>query len=123
VHGQFRGSTRDYGRLANRRIKAPTVEVARDRVLSDIELAACWRASGGLEWPYSGFMHLLILTGQRRNEVAAMTWKELDLDARVWTLPGARAKNGIEHTIPLPDSAVDILTDCPRIVVAILCSR
>jgi integrase len=97
-------------------IKAPTVEVARDRVLSDIELAACWRASGGLEWPYSGFMHLLILTGQRRNEVAAMTWKELDLDARVWTLPGARAKNGIEHTIPLPDSAVDILTDCPRIV-------
>jgi integrase len=98
------------------RIKAPTAETARDRILTDAELAACWRAAGGLEWPYSGFMHLLILTGQRRNEVAALTWRELDLDAKLWTLPAARAKNGIEHQIPLSHSAVEILRTCPRIV-------
>ena len=61
-------------------------------------------------------MHLLILTGQRRNEVAALTWRELDLDAKLWTLPAARAKNGIEHQIPLSHSAVEILRTCPRIV-------
>jgi len=60
-------------------------------------------------------VHLLILSGQRRNEVAALAWKELDLDAKIWTLPAARAKNGIEHTIPLSDMAVDILRACPRI--------
>jgi integrase len=61
-------------------------------------------------------MHLLILTGQRRNEVGALTWREIDLDARLWTLPAVRAKNGIGHEIPLSDMAVDILTTCPRIV-------
>jgi integrase len=96
-------------------IKPPTTEAARDRVLSDSELAAVWRTAGALEWPYCGFMHLLILTGQRRNEVAALTWRELDLSGKLWTLPAARAKNGIEHEIPLSDMAVDILTTCPRV--------
>jgi hypothetical protein len=79
--------------------KAPTAETARDRVLSDAELAAVWRAAAALEWPYCGFVHLLILSGQRRNEVAEMTWKELDLDARIWTLPAARAKKRIALSI------------------------
>jgi integrase len=60
-------------------------------------------------------MHLLILTGQRRNEVAAVTWREIDLAGKLWTLPASRAKNGIEHEIPLSDMAVEILSTCPRI--------
>jgi integrase len=96
-------------------VKPPTAEVARDRVLSDAELAAVWRAADGLEPPYGAFVKLLALSGQRRTEIAAMEWRELDLDAKVWTLPKERAKNDREHTVPLSDSAVDIIRALPRI--------
>ncbi|HEY4847888.1 MAG TPA: tyrosine-type recombinase/integrase [Methylocella sp.] len=96
-------------------IRAPAAETARDRVLSDDELAAVWRAADGLETPYNAFVKLLILTGARRSEVAGMMWQEIDFDAKLWTLPAARAKNATEYQIPLSDSAVEILTRLPRI--------
>ena len=68
-----------------------------------------------LECPYGAFVKLLILTGQRRNEVAGLRWRELDLDARTWNLPKERAKNGRENQVPLSDKAVDILLALPRI--------
>jgi integrase len=96
-------------------IKPPAAETARDRVLSDDELKAVWEAADALEQPYAAFVHLLILTGQRRNEVAQIGWREIDLEKRIWTLPKERAKNGVEHTIPLSDQAIGVLTACPRI--------
>jgi integrase len=65
--------------------------------------------------PYCGFVQLLVLTGQRRNEVAGMAWREIDLETKTWTLPAVRAKNGVEHQIPLSDLAVEILKTLPRI--------
>ena len=56
-----------------------------------------------------------MLTGQRRDEVARMTWGEVDLDARLWTLPKERSKNGQPHDIPLSEPAVAILKSLPRI--------
>jgi integrase len=53
---------------------------------------------------------LLILTGQRRGEVAGMTWAELSDDLTTWTLPGDRTKNGVTHTVPLSAPARDILS-------------
>ncbi len=96
-------------------IRAPAAETSRDRVLSDDELKAVWRAADALETPYNGFIKLLILTGARRSEVAGMTWREIDFDAKLWTLPAARAKNATEYQIPLSDSAVQILQALPRI--------
>jgi integrase len=96
-------------------VKRPAGETARDRVLSDAELKAVWRAADGLEQPYTAFIRLLILTGKRKSEVVGMEWREIDLENRVWTLPAARAKNGREHQIPLSDSAVDILAALPRV--------
>lgn len=96
-------------------IKAPAPAKSRDRVLSDDELVALWEASERLDAPYVALIRLLILTGQRRSEVAGICWSELDLDARIWTLPKERTKNGIEHAIPLSDSAVEILKTLPRI--------
>jgi integrase len=84
-------------------------ETPRDRILADTELRALWEAAGAMAWPYCGFVQLLILTGQRRNEVADLTWREIDLEAKTWTLPAVRAKNGVEHQIPLSDLAVEIL--------------
>jgi integrase len=96
-------------------IRAPAAETSRDRILSDAELAAVWRAAEGLETPYNGFIKLLILTGARRSEVAEMMWREIDFDAKLWTLPAARAKNATEHQIPLSNSTIDVLRALPRI--------
>jgi integrase len=96
-------------------IRAPAAETARDRVLSDEELKAVWQAAGALGHPYSTFVMLLILTGARRNEVAEMTWRELDFATKIWTLPKERSKNEREHTVPLSDPAVEILKAVPRI--------
>lgn len=96
-------------------IKAPAIETARDRILSDAELAAVWRATETLDDPYGAFVRILVLSGQRRTEVAGIRWSEIDLEAKVWILPGARAKNAREHQIPLSDSAIEILRALPRI--------
>jgi len=96
-------------------IKPPAAETSRERILSDDELAAIWQASEGLGAPYRAFVRLLILTGQRRSEIAEMRWKEIDLENRAWTLPAARAKNGRAHQIPMPDQAIEILRILPRI--------
>ena len=78
-------------------------------------MLAVWRAADALEPVYAGFIKLLVLTGQRRAEVAGMTWREVDLATQLWTLPAARAKNNREHTVPLPDLAAEILRALPRI--------
>jgi integrase len=96
-------------------IRAPAAETSRDRVLSDDELKTVWLAADGLGAPYNAFVKLLILTGARRSEVAGMMWREIDFDAKLWTLPAARAKNATEYQIPLSDSAVQILQALPRI--------
>jgi integrase len=83
--------------------------------LSDDELTAVWRAAEGLGEPYSAFVKLLILTSQRLSEVAGMRRQELDLDAKIWTLPAARCKNGREHQVPISDQTVEILRSLPKI--------
>ena len=55
------------------------------------------------------------MTGQRLREVSELEWKEIDLVAKLWTLPAARAKNSIEHSIPLSDQTVKILRALQRI--------
>jgi integrase len=96
-------------------VKAPAAERSRDRVLSDDELRAAWKACDMIAWPFGPLFQLLILTGQRRDEVAEMRWSEIDLDARTWTLPKERVKNNVEHVVPLSDAAVAILASLPRI--------
>jgi integrase len=59
---------------------------------------------------------LKLLTAQRESEVAGMRWSELDLVARTWTIPGARAKNGKPHIVHLNPLAVELLDQVPRIV-------
>ena len=90
-------------------MKAPKPVPARRRVLSDDDIVALWKASEQAGWPWGPCVRMLILTMQRRQEVAEMDWSEVDLDDRKWTLPAARAKNDEEHIIPLSDLAVQEL--------------
>ncbi|XIA67810.1 tyrosine-type recombinase/integrase [Bradyrhizobium sp. TZ2] len=96
-------------------VKPPTQEQSRDRVLSDDELANVWRAAEQLGGPFGALVELLILTGQRRDEVARMAWGEVDLDAQLWTLPKERSKNGRPHDVVLSAPAVAILKSLPQI--------
>lgn len=75
--------------------------VQRERVLDDAELADVWRASLNDTGVFGPIVRLLILTGQRREEVAGMAWGELAPDLSAWTLPAARAKNKAAHIVPL----------------------
>jgi integrase len=52
---------------------------------------------------------LLALTGQRREEVAQLTWDELDLATRVWTIPKTRTKNGKAHAVHLSKETLAVL--------------
>jgi integrase len=92
---------------------------ARQRVLSDDEIATIWNAlddrnfctvqklnSGG---DYAALLKLLLLTGARRDEIARLRWSEIDLDAAIIRLSGERTKNGRPHTIPLVPQALEIL--------------
>jgi integrase len=91
-------------------------ETSRERVLTDAELADVWAACRDDD--YGRIVRLLLLTGQRRDEVGSMRWSELDLDGATWTLPGERTKNGRAHVVPLAPRAVDILKaakEAPRL--------
>lgn len=72
----------------------------RERVLTDDELRAIWQATEGAGSFYA-IVRALILTGQRREEVAQMAWSEIALNRAAWTLPAERAKNGVAHIVPL----------------------
>ena len=81
----------------------------RERVLSDRELAEIWRAADEAAAPYGSIIRFLILTGQRRGEVAGMSWNEIADDFTTWTMPGQRTKNGAAHAVPLSTYASAII--------------
>jgi integrase len=87
-------------------IKPPPMVKARDRVLTDGELVLVWRAAGEESGPFRALYRLLIATGQRREEVAALDWRELDRATKTWTLPAARAKNDEASIVPLNELAI-----------------
>jgi integrase len=59
-------------------------------------------------------LQFLTLTAARSGEVRGMTWDEVDLEAKLWTVPAARMKMGKEHRVPLTGEAVDLLHTLPR---------
>ncbi len=93
-------------------VREPTAEHSRDRTLTDPELRDVWLAADRVGWPFGPLVKLLILCGQRRDEVARMTWAELDLVERLWKLPRSRTKNNRPHEIPLSTAAMAVLDRC-----------
>jgi integrase len=96
-------------------LSAPAREKARDRVLSDDELVAIIKATRQINGPYGAIVEFLALTGQRREEVAQLTWYELDLAGQLWTIPAARTKNAKPHIVHLSKQSVEVLIRMPKI--------
>jgi integrase len=97
------------------RMKPPTKERARDRVLTDDEVRWFWAGCDEIDWPFGPFAKLLLLTLQRRDEVASMEWSEVDLADRTWTIPRERAKNKRGHQVHVSDVAAAVLRSLPRV--------
>jgi integrase len=84
----------------------------RERCPSDSELVAIWHSCPRSD--YGDIVRLLILTGARKTEISDLRWSEIDLDAKLISLPAARAKGRRPHEIPLSAPAVTILKSRPR---------
>ncbi len=86
----------------------------RDRVLSADEIARLWRT-----WeeyatdPYSGMFRLMLLTGQRRGEVAGIRWEDIDFDRREWKQ--TENKSSRAHSVPLSAMAMEIIAARPKV--------
>jgi integrase len=81
----------------------------RTRALSLDELARVWHATTVMSPLYRDVTRMLMVTGQRRNEVGRMQWGEIDLAKALWTLPAKRTKARREHVVPLAPLAMEIL--------------
>jgi integrase len=77
--------------------------VKRDRVLTDEELRAFWRAAEGWDHAFSLMLRFILLTATRRDEAADMRWSETNGD--VWTIPASRYKTNIDFELPLSRAA------------------
>jgi integrase len=85
----------------------------RQRVLSDDELSAVWRAADVSPNAFSYLVQFLLLTATRRTEAAAM--RRGEVSAEEWTIPQERYKTGLELVVPLSDAAVAVLAAVPKI--------
>ncbi len=90
-------------------------EKPRERTWSNDELKAIWKSADKLDADDAAYLRLLLLLGQRRNEIAGMRWGEIDLDNATWELSAELAKAKRVHLFPLPALAVRILKSIPRV--------
>jgi integrase len=94
----------------------PDKAVARDRVLTDDELTAIWKAcdgeASGAQADHNIIVKLLMLLGCRREEVGGIRFDELSNG--VWSLPAERSKNKVGRKIILPAAALELLDGVHR---------
>jgi integrase len=109
-HGLVDASPADRVRPA--RLIGP--KMPRQRVLTDAEIKEFWHAASSLPYPYGPLYQMLLLTGQRRGEVAGARWREFDLAARTWSVPPERFKSNVVHIVPLTDDVLALLATLPR---------
>jgi len=94
-------------------IDPPAPKVERERALeSDHELRSFWHACDTLGWPFGYLDQLLLLTLQRRDELAESTWSEFNMEAAAWQHRTKKDRVVIVHLAPL---ALEILRKLPRI--------
>lgn len=96
-------------------IQKPRDEGPRDRWLNMDEVKLVWDAAELSGYPFGHFLRMLLLTGQRRTEVAGMRWADIDLDAATWTLKAEDTKSSRANLVPLSGLAIGILQSLPRL--------
>jgi len=94
---------------------------SRDRILSEDEIFAYWRAAMRLPYPYGPVYRGLILTALRVNELADASRPEFNYRDRVWVIPAERMKGknagkkqARAHAVPLTGDFLALLERLPR---------
>jgi integrase len=111
----FRWAANDRGLLTTNPLvglKSPAADTKRDRVLGDDEIRALWAAWS--EGPYGAACRVMLLTGQRVQEVAQLRRGEIDADGN-WTIDPDRYKTKVPHLVPLTAAVRAIIDGQPRI--------
>ncbi|TCD06658.1 DUF4102 domain-containing protein [Erythrobacteraceae bacterium CFH 75059] len=104
--GLFHGQLPTSGMTAR---QAPVKEV---RALADEELRAIWRATNRQGGSFGAVVRMLMLTGQRRSEIAELRWDEVDWDRQLLIISADRVKNRAgTHEVPLTAPALAILRE------------
>ena len=94
-------------------IKAPAKEKSRDRVLDAVEIEKFWNnlASTNLNKQFQLALKLMLVTAQRKSEVLQMSRKDVDLVNGWWVIPADKAKNGLQHRVPLSSLATELINE------------
>lgn len=98
-------------------ISPPGKEQSRDRVLSNDELKCFMQnlPKADMLPVVKLAMQFQLITLQRKGEVVGMEWAEVDLNAKIWTIPNDKAKNGKSHRVPLSEMAINILAKAQKL--------
>lgn len=95
--------------------RAKVAKVESYRALPMEQMPDFWATLRTAETISARALQFIILTATRSGEARGTTWDEIDLSARLWTIPAARMKAGREHKVPLSDAAVEVLESMPRL--------
>lgn len=99
-----------HGLLPTNGMSARQAPVKEVRALSDEELRAVWRAAGKEGQAFGSVIRLLMLTGQRKAEIAGLRWEEVDWERQLLVIPAERVKNRSgAHEVALTEPAMAIL--------------
>src|SRR5690349_3161132 len=84
----------------------------RNRCLTQEEIKLLWDQidTAYMSEPTKLALKLQLVTAQRKSEILAAEWHEINFDSQLWIIPQDKAKNGIEHRVPLSTLAIELLT-------------
>jgi integrase len=91
------------------RLRSPAPKNKRTRVLTDDELSSVGQSAESIGWPYGDMIRLLILTAQRRGEVAGLRVEYVDLEKQLWRVPVIENKSKRDYIVPLAPQALEIV--------------
>jgi integrase len=94
-------------------LSLPSKSRPRDRTLTTPELLSVWRAADRNGYPYGTIIKLLVLTGQRRNEITSLerNW----IEGNLISFPPRITKNHRPHSIPFNGFVSEVLETVPRL--------
>ena len=100
-------------RIKDRHVGLTGKDLHRTRVLGNDELRSVWQAAEAAGYPFGSLVQLLMLTGQRLNDIARADWSEIDRDAAMLRIPPERFKSGVAQEVPLTPKALAIIEALP----------
>lgn len=91
-------------------------DLSRDRILTDDEIREVWTALPAVNPVYARIVQALLRTAQRLNEVARLSWDEVEAKGEAWTVPADRYKSKVAHTVPILPPVAALLGERPETV-------